>query len=311
MIELEQPATIQASGETSPNSDGSLIPSLQVQLAALSVEEQILVADLLMRAKANGGPEHQLTPISLVHPYFKADPVYASGQFEEMEKAKMQKAPWPVKQFIEAETIALPKEFLPINMTLAEALESRSSTHDFGSQPLSLQKLSTFLHYTYGVKRYAGAYNIKNFPVRMAPSAGGLQPVDLYLVINNVEEMRKGLYYYDPIEHALKLLDEGNMRRHMVRYCLFEDWIGYAPVVFISVCNLNRVMWKYSHRGYRFVHVDTGVLTENMYLVGTALGLATCAVAGYFDDMLNELLQINGRDEFATLVFTIGNKPFS
>ena len=287
-----------------------LIPALATQLATLTEAEQALVAEVLLRARANAAPEQRLDALSLIHPYFKADPVFSANLYKEIEQARLKKAPWPVKAYPQAETVVLPRNWEPLQMPLDEVLLERHSDHNFSLEPMSLQRLSTFLHYTYGIKRYANAYNTKRFPVRFTPSAGGLQPVDLYLVVSNVEGVRKGLYYYDPVEHALKMLDEGNLRRHLVRCCLFEEWIGHAPVVLILVCNMQRVLWKYSDRSYRFVHVDTGVLTGTMYLVGTALDLVTCAVAGYFDDMLNNLLQLDGHTEFVSLVFVIGDKPF-
>jgi SagB-type dehydrogenase family enzyme len=69
-----------------------------------------------------------------------------------------------------------------------------------------------------------------------------------------------------------------------------------------------RIYWKYRARGYRFVHADAGVLAQNLYLVGTALKLSTCAVAAYYDDLLNRLVGVDGRDEFTILLFAVGNK---
>lgn len=85
----------------------------------------------------------------------------------------------------------------------------------------------------------------------------------------------------------------------------------YAPIVCIMTCNMKRVLWKYGNRAYRFVHVDTGVLTQNMNLVGTALDLNVCPVAAYYDDSVHDLLQIDGKNEFVSLLFTLGHKPFS
>lgn len=46
-----------------------------------------------------------------------------------------------------------------------------------------------------------------------------------------------------------------------------------------------------------------------LYLVATALGLNVCAIAGFRDDELNDLLGIDGHREFATLVFAVGADP--
>ena len=96
----------------------------------------------------------------------------------------------------------------------------------------------------------------------------------------------------------------------MVRCCIYTEFIAYAPVICIMTCNMKRVLWKYGERSYRFVHVDTGVLAQNMFLVGTALNLNVCPIAAFYDDKVNDLLQIDGKEEFASLLFSLGHKPF-
>jgi Nitroreductase len=41
-----------------------------------------------------------------------------------------------------------------------------------------------------------------------------------------------------------------------------------------------RVMWKYQGIGLSLIYKDTGCLTQTLYLVATALGLAPCAIGG-------------------------------
>lgn len=278
-------------------------------LASCSPEEQRVLADLIRRFKENEKYEHRsFDAVSLIHQFLKADPKYTD--FTVFENLNTIKGPQVIKEFPDAETFPLPRDFLPMNQPLDMLLEARTSKHDFGPEPLTQQMLSTFLHYTYGVKRYIQAYNIKKYPVRQAPSAGGLQPVELYLVVNSVEGLPKGLYHYHPIKHALELLDRGNMRGEMVRCTIYSEFVMYAPVICILTCNMDRVIWKYNDRSYRFVHVDTGVLTQNMYLVGTALNLNTCPLAAFYDDKINELLQVDGLKEFTVLLYALGNKPF-
>jgi SagB-type dehydrogenase family enzyme len=66
------------------------------------------------------------------------------------------------------------------------------------------------------------------------------------------------------------------------------------------------VEWKYGPRGYRFVHVDAGLACQTLYLVAAALQLRTCAVAAFSDALVNDLLRIDGRREFATLLMPVG-----
>lgn len=286
----------------------TLDQNLQTQLESLNEEEQNIIKTLVERFNSTRKSNEKFDSLSLIHQYLKADPDYTD--FSVYENMNLVKGPRVFKNYDESREFQLPSNFLKVDQPLDKLLEERSAQHDFGPEAISQELLSTFLHYSYGVKRYISAYNIKNFPVRYAPSAGGLQPVDLFLVVNQVEDLPKGLYYYRADRNSLLLLDEGNMRSEMVRCCIYSDFVAYAPVVCIMTCNLDRVLWKYGERSYRFVHTDTGVLTENMFLVGTALNLNVCPLAAYYDDKVNDWLQIDGRKEFASLLLTIGHKPF-
>ncbi len=220
------------------------------------------------------------------------------------------KAPWPVLERSHLSSVALPPP-ASIDVPLSEVLERRRSKHHAAAEPMALETLSTVLHWSAGTREVIPAYNRKRFPARYAPSAGGLQPFDIYLVPNNVAGLDQGLYYYHPIDHALRLLDDGNMRRLVTRAATYAEWLGYASVVLAITGDFARVDWKYGERGYRFMHVDTGCLVENLYLTGTACGLHTCAVAAYYDDDVSELLGIDGDEQFPMVLFGLSVPPES
>jgi SagB-type dehydrogenase family enzyme len=170
--------------------------------------------------------------------------------------------------------------------------------------------LSALLHYAYGVRKRSLAYNTKGFPSRMAPSSGGLQSIEVYFTVNAVEGLEKGLYHFNANRNTVELLDRGNMRRKVVRSCLYQDWLDAASIVLFLACDLNKLYWKYGRRSYRMTHIDLGIVAENLHLVATALRIRSCMVAGYIDDAVHHLLQIDGRMEFIGLLMAVGRKPW-
>jgi nitroreductase len=52
--------------------------------------------------------------------------------------------------------------------------------------------------------------------------------------------------------------------------------------------------------------MEAGFLGENLHLAAEMLGLGACAVAGFSDTVLEELLDIDGEDEMALLLLTVG-----
>jgi SagB-type dehydrogenase family enzyme len=277
-----------------------LTTELKVQASRLSTAEQLVLAGMIDKVKATEGRE--VSALNLIHQNLTAD--WGSPIPDVMASV----TPPLVKAYPGRPVVPLPTEYLPVDMPLDKVLLSRLSSHNYGSSPISLATLSTLLRYSYGVRELGRAYNSRTFPFRLAPSGGGLQPVDLYLVANDITDLDQGLYYFDGLQHALIQIDKGTVRRRFTQCCIMQDWISDARLVVILAINMDRVFWKYGNRGYRVTHMDAGVLTQNLYLVTTALGLSGCAVAGYYDARVNELLEIDGENEFATLIYTIGNK---
>ena len=66
-------------------------------------------------------------------------------------------------------------------------IERRHSSTTHSSEPLPLATLAGLLDGAAGVRDRRYAYNTRNFPFRRAPSAGGLAPVDIFVVSNAVD----------------------------------------------------------------------------------------------------------------------------
>ena len=112
------------------------------------------------------------------------------------------------------------------------------------------------------------------FPVRFTPSGGGLQPWEVYVVVNNVERLAQGLYHYRAPNHSLELLQRGQMRSRMVELGFGVEYLHYASFICVVTCVPERFYWKYGVRGYRTAHIDVGVLVQSMWYVATALQTA-------------------------------------
>lgn len=298
---------------TSPNIDAKgefVIPPVPTgeELAEiilnLPAADQHAVGKLVTRAL---GANLGLDTVTLVHQSLKASvEELVAGDYADSQAAK---APPVIKRYPDAPRVVLPRELLDLDHRLDRVIEARASRRDFVHTPMRLVELSTLLHYAYGIRRYTAAYNTRRFPLRMVPSSGSLQAVEIYVVVNGLEGVQRGLYHYDPVDHALELLDAGNMRRKVVGISIMQEWLTHASVVLFLTCAMSRAEWKYKARGYRFIHMDAGVLTGQLYLVATALRLRACAVAAFVDDAVNEFLGLNEREEFAALMMGVGTRP--
>jgi SagB-type dehydrogenase family enzyme len=186
----------------------------------------------------------------------------------------------------------------PRGMSLEEAIRRRRSVREYSQKPLALEELARLLFYGIGV---TGSAEYK----RAAPTAGGLTPIELYPVVNNVAGLERGLYHYDALGHHLHLLRRGDLRREIARACLDQDFLAQAAAVLVLTAVHRRTAWKYGERAYRYILLDAGHAAENIQLEATALGLGSCPIGAFFDDELNRLLGLK-EEEFALLAVAVG-----
>ena len=187
--------------------------------------------------------------------------------------------------------------------TLNDVLKKRRSIRKFSGKPVTKKQLSYLLWAATGIQREEIGYRF-----RTAPSAGALYPVETYLVINNVKDIPKGIYHYSIKDHSLEELKTGDFGSDISHAALEQDMCYYASAVFIWTAIFNRSKWKYGERAYRYVYLDAGHIAENFALASTSLGLGSCQIAALFDDEVNDLIEVDGKEESVIYLSVVGNK---
>ncbi len=212
------------------------------------------------------------------------------------------------KSYPHAVKIALPKNFSLGKTSIGEILTTRRTARSFSEEPLSIDELSKLLHYSYGITGEApetfsdGTYQ----KLRASPSGGGLYPLEIYLVIFNVENVENGLYHYFVKEHCIELISAGDYRPFMSECVLFKDIVDKAAVMFIVTAVFLRHKFKYGERGYRYTLLDAGHFGQNLYLTATALKLGCVAVCGFIDDKIDSFLNVDGVNESTVYTLCVG-----
>ena len=85
-----------------------------------------------------------------------------------------------------------------------------------------------------------------------------------------------------------------------------QEMVLRAAFMLVLTGIYDRVQWKYVDRSYRYLLLEAGHLGQNVYLAATALGLGPCGIGAYFDDDLNRLVGVDGRDEATVYLMAIG-----
>lgn len=180
----------------------------------------------------------------------------------------------------------------------------RASIREYSEDTLTIDEIACLLWACQGITRERGEWQF-----RAAPSAGALYPIETYVAINRGEELVPGLYHYEVRHHRLAFLqEESAIGMALTRAALGQTMCNRAAIVVVWTAVVSRSVRKYGERAYRYIYMDAGHVGENLYLAATAMDLACCAVGAFFDDEVNAVLGLDGRDETAVYMATVGRE---
>ncbi len=186
---------------------------------------------------------------------------------------------------------------------LVTAIAERCSQRRFRSRPLTLAELAFLLWATQGIRQVLDA----GHALRNVPSAGCRHAFESYLLVSDVADLGPGVYRYLPIEHALILeRTVANLAAALSEATLCQEFAAAAPVTFAWTAIPYRMEWRYDLAAHRVILMDAGHLCQNLYLACTAIGAGTCAIAAYHQELMDQLLGVDGNDEFTVYLAPVG-----
>ena len=219
-------------------------------------------------------------------------------------------------------TIKLPK-YRNIKMSLGTAIRARRSIRQMTDASMTIEDLSTILYYADGItgeltlaseekdllplKTLGDNYNAT---LRAAPSGGGLFPITLYMVLRNVEGIEDGVYYYLPVEHAIRLVKslDSEMKNELNTVAEWGTNIeqNNINIIMFYVYNLYNNSRKYLDMAYDFAMVEVGQISENVQLTCTAEGIVCCDIGGFEKYKCENFIEVDGLTKNIVNVTIIG-----
>ena len=192
-----------------------------------------------------------------------------------------------------------------------DLLDMRRSERAYDSNvPMTKNQLAFLLWSTQGIQEIRG----ENYAtLRPAPSGGARHPFETYIFVRDVEGLEQGIYHYLPdlhigekhvsIEFVRKLPDHEERISHMLAG---QKWAASAPVVVVYTCVAYRAEWRYSSMAHRVVLIDLGHVGQNLMLSASAMGLGSCCIAAYVQDLCDNAIGIDGYEEYTVYACTVG-----
>jgi len=174
-------------------------------------------------------------------------------------------------------------------MPLMEALLHRESKREFSPEPLSEQSLADLLWAAAGVNR-------PELGGRTAPSAMNAQEVQLYVALP------KGLFVYEPVAHALRLVAGSDVRR----VTGYQDFVDLAALDLIYVADHARMKLVPAAQREPYSFAAAGAMAQNVYLYCASAGISTVVRAWFDRQALAQAMGL-GTDQQLLLAQTVGS----
>jgi SagB-type dehydrogenase family enzyme len=189
-----------------------------------------------------------------------------------------------------------------------ELLDKRRSQRKYAAEPISQEQLAFILWSAQGIQKSGGVYSL-----RPAPSGGGRHAFETYVTVRDVDGLKPGLYRYAPLENIgekIVTLDFlGAIENYAEAVSAAMDgqkWAANTNVVLIYSSVAYRCEWQYATAAARLMLMDVGHIGQNIMLSAEAVGLGSCCIAAYDQAKCDELIRVNGKDEFSVYAIPVG-----
>ncbi|MFD4406937.1 SagB/ThcOx family dehydrogenase [Nocardia sp. NPDC058499] len=170
---------------------------------------------------------------------------------------------------------------------LRTLLWRRRSTRSFSARSLSLDALASILWAAQG--HTADGH-------RVCPSAHARYPLALSIVAGDVDGLAAGVYTYDAESGHLRLTALGDHRDAVAQTALVDhEWLKQSAALLVLTGDIDSANRHFAdqppagRRGQRYVWLEAGHASQNIYLQATETGLGATLVAGFHDDRLQDL----------------------
>ena len=174
--------------------------------------------------------------------------------------------------------VVLPAPVSQGSVSVEAAIAARRSVREFSGTPLTWAEIGQLAWAAQGITDPARG-------LRAAPSAGGLYPLEVYLVTAD------GLYHYVPAGHKLERLAAGDPLGAL-RAAAGGVAVRQAPLDIVIAAVFERTRERYGGRAEGYVYLEAGHAAQNVQLQAVALGLGTVPIGGLDPARVAEALSL-------------------
>lgn len=182
------------------------------------------------------------------------------------------------------------------DLEFSKLLEGRESIRKFNDKPLELKELSNLLWAANGLK--------ESGKKRTIPSAGALYPLEIYVLVRNVNGLSQGIYRYDQDQNSLVLIGSQDRSKELLKGAIRQEWVATAPVIILISYLKSKTESKYGEKAKVFIPLEAGASMQNIYLMAQTLGLGTCAVGAFNEEEIKRIFNL--KEETPIILMPVG-----
>ncbi len=175
---------------------------------------------------------------------------------------------------------------------LGDSILRRGSTRRFMLAPIAFSQLSAILRASKAA-----------VPFDFLPVDTSL--IDIYMIVNDVEGLPAGSYFFDSMAGLLRLVKRGQLRRTSAYLCLEQPLFGQASVVFFLMTPLENVFRTLGNRGYRAAQLEGGIRAGKIYLSAYSMDLGASG-STFYDDAVTDFFSPHARGKAPVIAVGVG-----
>jgi SagB-type dehydrogenase family enzyme len=177
--------------------------------------------------------------------------------------------------------------------SLEEVIARRASTRRFARKAISFQDLSIILD-----------RSTRGFASDFGKSPGD-RLNDLYVIVNRVDGLEPGAYFFRQAEGALELLKAGNFSDKAAYLTLDQALGGDSAFTLFFMADLKGILASYGNRGYRAAQMEAAVIGGKGYLASYALKRGATGLT-FYDDDVTEFFSPHAAGKSCIFVVAVG-----
>jgi SagB-type dehydrogenase family enzyme len=180
------------------------------------------------------------------------------------------------------------------DISLGNVLETRQSPSEFADTSVDFEDLCGLLS---GVKI---THEHNGTQYRAYPSGGARYAPELYISTRDVDNIVDGIYHFNVRDDELEQLDIEPLQDEIADMSI-NNQPADAPIIAIITAVLARTEGKYGIRGYRYAHIASGHLVQNLLLCAEVLELSGRPWGDILEEKIDATLPLS---ETETTIYT-------